>query len=40
LGGVRTTHPDFGIVTDAAEAGGKLWMGTIGFPAVAYCAIA
>jgi sugar lactone lactonase YvrE len=36
VGGVRTTHPDFGIVTGAVESGGKLWMGTISFPAVAW----
>jgi sugar lactone lactonase YvrE len=37
VAGVRTTHPEFGIVTGVVESDGKLWMGTIGFPAVAHC---
>lgn len=36
VGGIRTTHPDFGVVTGVVESGGKLWMSTIEFPAVAY----
>jgi sugar lactone lactonase YvrE len=40
VGGVRTTDPNFGIVTDAFESGGKLWMGTISFRAVAYVDLA
>jgi sugar lactone lactonase YvrE len=40
LGGVRTTHPNFGVVTDAFEAGGKLWMGTISYGSVAYVELA
>jgi sugar lactone lactonase YvrE len=39
VAGVRMTHPSFGAVTGLVEADGKLWMGTIGFPAVAHCAI-
>jgi sugar lactone lactonase YvrE len=39
VAGLRMTHPSFGAVTGLVEAGEKLWMGTIGFPAVAYCAI-
>lgn len=36
VGGVRTRHPDFGGVTGVVETGGKLWMATIEFPALAY----
>jgi sugar lactone lactonase YvrE len=36
VAGLRTEHPSFGMVTGLIEAGGKLWMGTIGFPAVAW----
>lgn len=36
VGGIRTTHPDFGGVTGVVESGGRLWMSTIEFPAVAY----
>jgi sugar lactone lactonase YvrE len=39
VAGVRTTHPSFGLVTGLVEAGGKLWMGCIGAPAVAHCPI-
>jgi hypothetical protein len=35
-GGIRTKHPDFGGVTGVVESGGKLWMSTIEFAAVAY----
>jgi sugar lactone lactonase YvrE len=34
--GLRMTHPSFGLVTGLVEADGKLWMGCIGAPAVAY----
>lgn len=37
VAGVRTTHPSFGLVTGLVEAGGRLWMGCIGAPAVAHC---
>jgi sugar lactone lactonase YvrE len=37
VAGVRTTHPSFGLATGLVEAGGKLWMGCIGAPAVAHC---
>jgi sugar lactone lactonase YvrE len=40
VAGVRTQHPDFGAVTGVVEAAGKLWMGTINFPAVAYVDLA
>ncbi|MDT5360313.1 MAG: hypothetical protein QOC69_2075 [Mycobacterium sp.] len=36
VGGIRTTHPDFGGVTGVVESAGRLWMSTIEFPAVAY----
>jgi sugar lactone lactonase YvrE len=36
VGGLRTTHPDFGQVTGLVESHGRLWMGCIGAPAVAY----
>ncbi|MDT7761860.1 MAG: hypothetical protein QOC63_1280, partial [Mycobacterium sp.] len=36
VAGVRTTHPSFGLVTGMVETDGKLWMGCIGAPAVAY----
>jgi sugar lactone lactonase YvrE len=35
VAGLRTKHPDFGAVTGVVEAAGKLWMGTVSFPAVA-----
>lgn len=40
IAGLRTKHPDFGIVTGVVEAAGKLWMATIRFPAVAYVELA
>lgn len=40
VAGVRTKHPDFGAVTGVVEAAGKLWMGTISFPAVAHVDLA
>jgi sugar lactone lactonase YvrE len=36
VGGIRTTHPDFGVVTGVVESAGRLWMSTIEFPAIAY----
>jgi hypothetical protein len=36
VGGIRTKRADFGGVTGVVESGGKLWMSTIGFPAVAH----
>jgi sugar lactone lactonase YvrE len=40
VAGLRTHHPDFGAVTGVVEAAGKLWMGTISFPAVAHVDLA
>ncbi len=40
VAGVRTEHPRFGMVTGLVEADGKLWMGCIGSPAVAYVDVA
>lgn len=37
VAGLRTEHPEFGMVTGLVEAGGRLWMGSIGFPALAHC---
>ena len=37
VGGVRTKLADFGGVTGVVESGGRLWMSTIEFPALAYC---
>jgi hypothetical protein len=39
VAGVRTEHPDFSLVTGLVEADGKLWMGCIGAPAVAYVSL-
>jgi sugar lactone lactonase YvrE len=36
VAGLHTEHPSFGMVTGLVEADGKLWMGCIGSPAVAY----
>jgi len=36
IGGIRTTHPNFGGVTGVVESAGRVWMSTIEFPAVAY----
>jgi sugar lactone lactonase YvrE len=33
--GIRSTDPDFGTVTGVVETGGKLWLSTIAFPALA-----
>jgi sugar lactone lactonase YvrE len=40
VGGVRTSAPGFGVVTDACEAGGRLWLGTISYPALAHVDLA
>ncbi len=40
VAGLRTKHPGFGAVTGVVEAAGKLWMGTISFPAVAHVDLA
>jgi Strictosidine synthase/Adipocyte plasma membrane-associated protein-like, N-terminal len=39
VGGLRTTHPDFGMVTGVVETAGRLWMAGIGAPAVAYAVL-
>jgi sugar lactone lactonase YvrE len=39
VAGVRTEHRDFGLVTGLVEADGRLWMGCIGAPAVAYVSL-
>jgi sugar lactone lactonase YvrE len=36
VAGLRTTHPAFSLATGLVEADGKLWLGCIGAPAVAY----
>ena len=36
VGGLRTTHPEFGAVTGVVESAGRLWMSTIAYPALAY----
>ena len=36
VAGLHTEHPSFGMVTGLVEADGRLWMGCIGAPAVAY----
>ncbi|WKG05064.1 SMP-30/gluconolactonase/LRE family protein [Mycolicibacterium sp. HK-90] len=36
VAGVQTTRADFGTVTGVVESGGRLWMSTISFPALAY----
>lgn len=37
VAGLRMKSPDFGVVTGLVEHNGRLWMGSIGFPAVAHC---
>jgi hypothetical protein len=37
VAGVRMKSPDFGVVTGLVEHRGRLWMSSIGFPAVAHC---
>ena len=39
VAGVRMKRPDFGVVTGLVEHRGRLWMSSIGFPAVAHCAV-
>jgi sugar lactone lactonase YvrE len=39
VGGLRTTHPGFGMVTGVVEAGDRLWMGCIGASALAHVAL-
>lgn len=39
VAGLRTEHPSFGMVTGLVESDGRLWMGCIGAPAVAHCAL-
>jgi sugar lactone lactonase YvrE len=36
VGGLHDKRADFGLVTGVVESAGRLWMSTIGFPAVAY----
>lgn len=40
VAGLRTEHPDFGSVTGLVEAAGRLWMGTINYPALAHVDLA
>ncbi|MBO0677810.1 SMP-30/gluconolactonase/LRE family protein [Mycolicibacterium sp. S2-37] len=35
VGGLRTSHPDFGMVTGLVESGDRLWLGCIGAAALA-----
>jgi len=37
VAGLRCTHPDFGQVTGLVEHDGRLWMSSIGHPALAHC---
>ena len=39
VAGVRMTHPGFGVVTGLVEHEGRLWMSSIGYPALAHCAL-
>lgn len=39
VGGLRTSHPEFGMVTGLVESGGRLWMGCIGASALASVAL-
>jgi sugar lactone lactonase YvrE len=39
VAGVRMKRPDFGVVTGLVEHQGRLWMSSIGFPAVAHCPV-
>lgn len=39
VAGLRMTHPGFGAVTGLVEHDGRLWMGSIGFAAVAHCPV-
>lgn len=38
-GGIRMDHPRFGAVTGLVEHDGRLWLSTIGYPALAHCAV-
>ncbi|ORX05489.1 SMP-30/gluconolactonase/LRE family protein [Mycolicibacillus trivialis] len=40
VAGLRTTQPDFGVVTGLVEADGRLWMGSISYSAVGHVALA
>ena len=37
VAGIHMTHPNFGVVTGLVEHQGRLWMSSIGYPAVAHC---
>ena len=39
VAGVHMKHPEFGVVTGLVEHDGRLWMSSIGYPAVAHCAV-
>ena len=39
VAGLRLTHPQFGQVTGLVEHRGRLWMSTIGHPALAHCPV-
>jgi hypothetical protein len=39
VAGIRMKHPDFGLVTGLVEHDGRLWMSSIGVPALAHCAL-
>lgn len=39
VAGVHMKHPRFGLVTGLVEREGRLWLATIGHPAVAHCAL-
>ncbi|PRC44147.1 strictosidine synthase, partial [Mycobacterium sp. ITM-2017-0098] len=39
VAGVRMTHPEFSMVTGIVEAGGRLWLGTIGAPYLGWIAL-
>lgn len=37
VAGLRMTHPAFGVVTGLVERDDRLWMSSIGYPALAHC---
>ncbi len=39
VAGVKMHHPQFGVVTGLVEHDGRLWMSSIGYPAVAHCPV-
>lgn len=39
VAGLQMNHPGFGVVTGLVEHDGRLWMGSIGYPAVAHCPV-